>query len=213
MKTAVILATGPSLTKGIMNSVRLGQEHGLWSVFGMNHLWRDYKELDHFLACNPAYYDTQWNKGLNNLKAEKWTWDFNTASKYGINYIKGRWADGFSKDRSYIHYGHSSGFQLPQIAVHQGFKRLLLCGYDMKFAPDYDGLNKRIGSYPRHYFGEYEEKELSHWPSHKVKNGEFIELIEQFEKVSYLNPEIEIINCTAESALTCFPFADIYDFL
>jgi len=179
----------------------------------MNHVWRDFPTLDVFLSCNPEYYDTQWERGLKDIPAEKWTWDRDTAQRYRIRFIEGKWADGFSSDPRFIHYGHSSGFQLPQIAYHAGFRRLLLCGYDMKFAPDYDGRNRRIGSTPRHYFGEYDDDKLKHWPSVKIRDGVFVELIEQFEKVKRLNPDVEIINCSPGSALTCFPFGNLGDYV
>ena len=210
-KTAVILATGPSITPDVIAAAREGQARGLWSVFGMNHVWKDFPTLDCFLACNPEYYEIHWERGLNKLTCKKWTWDKKTASRFDINYIEGKWADGFSRDSKVIHYGHSSGFQLPQIAYHAGFRRLLLCGYDMKYARNYDGKNKRIGSSPRHYFGEYKEAELNHWPSVKVKDGVHIELIEQFEKVKRINTDIEIINCSPGSAMTCFEMSTLAD--
>jgi hypothetical protein len=207
-KTAVILATGPSLTPEVLKTARRGQELGAWSVYGMNHLWRDFPTLDVFLACNPEYYDAQWHFGLKFSRAEKWTWDPKTATQYGVRFIEGKWADGFSKNPWVIHYGHSSGFQLPQIAYHAGFRRLLLCGYDMRYAKDYDGRNQRIGSSPRHYFGEY-APELQHWPSVKIKDGVFVELIEQFEKVKKLNPDVELVNCSPGSAMTCFQMSTL----
>jgi hypothetical protein len=211
--TAVVLATGPSLTPAVLADARTGQARGLWTVYGMNHIWRDFPTLDGFLACNQEYYATQWERGLKDIPADKWTWDRQTAQKYGIRFVAGKWADGFSRDPNVIHYGHSSGFQLPQIAYHAGCRRLLLCGYDMKFAPDYDGKNQRIGSTPRHYFGEYEDKPLQHWPSVKVKDGVFVELIEQFEKVKRLNPDVEIINCSPGSAMQFFPFGNLSDYV
>lgn len=211
--TAVVLATGPSLTADVLAAARRGQARGVWRVYGMNHVWRDFPTLDVFLSCNPEYYDTQWERGLKDIPAEKWTWDRDTAQRYRIRFIEGKWADGFSSDPRFIHYGHSSGFQLPQIAYHAGFRRLLLCGYDMKFAPDYDGRNRRIGSTPRHYFGEYDDDKLKHWPSVKIRDGVFVELIEQFEKVKRLNPDVEIINCSPGSALTCFPFGNLGDYV
>lgn len=204
-KTAVILATGPSLTPEISEAIHWIQAEKDWALFGMNHTWIDF-DLDYFLSCNYQYYDEFWDKGLKDTRSSKWTWDKACADKYKINHIEGKWADGFSK--THLHLGHSSGFQLPGLAYYLGFERLLLCGYDMKYADDYDGKNKRIGSTPRHYFGEYPEK-LQHWPSVKVKNGVFTELIEQFEKVKELNPDVEIINCSPGSAMTCFPIKDI----
>lgn len=212
-KTAVILATGPSLTPEVLAAARAGQEQGLWSVFGMNRVWRDFPTLDGFLACNAAFYDVEWDRGLKDLACDKWTWDRAVQKKYGVRYIAGKWAEGFSKDPNFIHYGHSSGFQLPQIAYHAGFRRLLLCGYDMSYAKDYDGKNKRIGCTPRHYFGEYDHPSLNHWPSVKVRDGVFLELIDHFARVSKINPDVEIINCSEGSAMKCFPFARLEDFL
>ena len=212
-RTACILATGPSLTPEVREAARRGQEQGAWALFGMNHVWRDFPTLDVFLACNIEYYETQWERGLKQHRAEKWTWDLKTGIKYGLHYIPGKWADGFSKDPCCIHYGHSSGFQLPQLAYHAGFRRLLLCGYDMRYAADYDGRAMRVGSSPRHYFGEYEDAALNHWPSKRVVNGVHEELVSQFEKVAKLNPDIEIINCSPGSAMTCFPMATLTELL
>lgn len=211
--TAVILATGPSLTAEVIETAKRGQELGQWSLFGMNHVWRDFPALDVFLACNIEYYETHWHRGLREHRAEKWHWDLDTCIKFGLNYIPGKWKDGFSKDPSCIHYGHSSGFQVPQLAYHSGFRRILLCGYDMRYASDYDGKNHRIGSAPRHYFGEYEDPALNHWPSVKVKDGVHVELIEQFEKVKRINTDVEIINCSPGSAMTCFPLSTLKEML
>ncbi len=211
-RTAVVIGTGPSVSYDLLDEVREAQKAGKCAVYGMNRLWRDYPDLDVFLSCNPEYYDYEWDKGLRDHPAEKWTWDKVTSIKFGINYIEGRWADGFSKDPKYIHYGHSSGFQLPQLAVHAGYKRLLLLGYDMCYAPDYDGSAKKVGSRSRHYFGEY-PKELQHWPSVQVKDGAFVELIQQFEKVKEINTDIEIINCSPGSAMTCFPIREFRECL
>jgi hypothetical protein len=215
-RAACILATGPSLTPEVIAAARRGRALGAWALFGMNHVWREVPELDTFLACNVQYYETQWALGLREHRAEKWIAvdekqpeRFKAAVRFGLNVIAGEWGEGFSRDPSIVNYGHSSGFQLPQLAVHAGFRRLLLCGYDMRYARDYDGRNQRIGSKPRHYFGEYEDAALNHWPSVKVKNGVHVELIEQFEKVKRLNQDVEIINCSPGSAMTCFQMSTL----
>lgn len=213
MRTAVILATGPSLTEEVLHAARIGQEELGWKIYAMNHAWRVFPSADAFHACNYQYYDAEWENGLKDLTCQKTTIDMQTARKYNIRYIAGRWGDGFSQDQSYIHYGHGSGFQTPQIAYHDGFKRILLCGYDMAYARDYNGRNKRVGSTPRHFFGEYDHPMLNHWPSKRVVNGVHEELIEQFEKVKLLNPDCEIVNCSEGSAMECFPFGKLDDFL
>jgi hypothetical protein len=211
---AVILGTGPSLTKDQLDHVYQAQQAGKCKVFGMNHIWQDFPTLDVFMACNLEYYDYYWDRGLKYTPCQKWTWHKPTADKYQINHVEGIWADGFSKDPNYIHLGHSSGFQAPGLAYNLGYRKLVLLGYDMGYAPDYDGKARQVGSKPRHYFdgGEYPAP-LQHWPSVKVKNGVFIELIEQFEKVKEINPDVEIINCSPGSYMTCFPIMDIKEAL
>jgi len=110
-------------------------------------------------------------------------------------------------EKPVISYGHSAGFQLLNLAYHEKPDRILLLGYDMKFAADYDGKARRVGSTPRHFFGEYPEQ-LQHWPSVKVHGGVHVELVELYRSVA-MQGLVEIINCTPGSAIDCFPFADI----
>ena len=197
----MIIATGPSINDATLN---LCAHSGL-PLFGMNHVWK-YLNVDYFMSCNYQYYDVYWNKGLSETRSIKYTWDLTTARKYGINYIKGKWADGFSKEKNVIHYGHSSGYQLPGLAYSLGFRKLLLVGYDMNYGEGYDGYNK-LTIKPRHFFGEY-PSELQHWPKQP-----FTEIIRLFETVKTLNPDVEIINCTPGSAMKCFPIMRLEDAL
>ncbi len=207
---AVILATGPSLNAAQLALVREAQKAGKVRVFGMNHIWKDYPDLDGFLACNYQYYEYYWDEGLKYLPCDKWTWHEPTAKKYGLKYIDGKWAPGLSTDPAYIHYGHSSGFQVPGIAYHAGARKMILLGYDMSYAPDYNGRSRQIGSKPRHYFkgGEYPTP-LQHWPSVKVRRGVFVELIDHFAEINTVNPDVTMINCSPGSAMTCFPMMDL----
>jgi len=206
----VVLGTGPSLTKDQLDYVYQSQQAGKCKVYGVNHAWRDFPTLDVFMACNYEYYNYYWEHGLKNIPAAKWTWHLETSKRYGINYIEGKWEEGFSKDPNYLHFGHSSGFQIAGLAYRDKIKKMILLGYDMCFAPDYNGRNRQIGNKPRHYFGEYPEQ-LQHWPSVKIQRGVFTELIQHFERVSEINTDVEIINCSPDSAMTCFPMMKLED--
>lgn len=144
---------------------------------------------------------------MKDLPAEKWTTRKESAEKYGIHWIDEVNRPGLSQDPALLHHGHSSGYQLLGMAYRAGAERIVLLGYDLQFAPDYDGKAKRIGSGPRHFFGEYEPA-LQHWPSVKIQHGRHVELIGLYESVARQGL-VEIINCTPGSALTCFPTADI----
>lgn len=144
-------------------------------------------------------------EGLPEHTAEKWTNNREAADKYRLNYIDSIDAPGLSKSPKRIYHGHSSGFCLLNLAYLMGAERIVLLGYDMKYAPDYNGADKQIGSSPRHYFGEYPSP-MTHWPKVSVKNGVHVQLIEQYRSVAGL---VEVVNCTPDSAIDCFPRVNI----
>jgi hypothetical protein len=101
------------------------------------------------------------------------------------------------------------------LALHLGVRKLLLIGHDMKFAPDYDGRRKKIGSADRHFFGEY-PKELQHWPSVKIgrsKPGVIDGLIESYNTMppDLKKGGMEVVNCTPGSALPTFRMSTLKD--
>ena len=158
-------------------------------------------------ACNYQWWDERWDT-VKSLPCEKWTTRKESADKYGILWIDEVNRPGLSTDPNVLHHGHSSGYQLVGQAYRCGARRIVLLGYDMKFAPDYDGRNHRAGSAPRHFFGEYEPA-LQHWPSVKVQNGVHVELLDLYRSVAKQGL-VEIIDCS-NGALDCFPKVDIAD--
>jgi hypothetical protein len=148
------------------------------------------------------YYAPECLEYLDNV--EKWTIDAEAADRFGLRCIE--WKDKAQEGLSagpHIHHGKSAGFSLLNLAYLAGAERIVLLGYDMKFAPDYDGRAQRVGSSPRHYFGEY-PSDLQHWPSVRVKAGVHVELLEFYAAVARQGL-VEIVNCTPDTALTCFP--------
>jgi hypothetical protein len=159
-------------------------------------------------GCNWQWWASRWET-VKHLPADKWTTNGKAAAEFDINWIAEVNKPGLSTDPDLLHHGHSSGYQLLGMAYRAGAERILLLGYDMKYAPDYDGKAKQIGSGPRHFFGEYEPA-LQHWPSVMVQRGVHIELLDLYRSVAKQGL-VEIVNCSPGSALTCFPNRDIRD--
>lgn len=157
-------------------------------------------------ACNWQWWNARWEK-VRDLPCEKWTTRSESAERYGIRWIAEVNKPGLSTDPEVLHHGHSSGYQLVGQAYRKGATRIVLLGYDMKFDPAYDGRSHHIGDTPRHFFGEY-EKSLQHWPSVMVRKGVHVELLELYESIARQNA-VEIINCTPDSAIECFPKVSI----
>ncbi len=192
------IGTGPSLTVQQIETAR----HKGFTLFGCNNVW-ELTELAVHYACNEAWWDQYWSPHLAASASEKWTCNAEAARKYGLNWVAEKNARGLSRDPTVIHHGHGSGYTLLNLAYLMGAERIVLLGYDLKYAPDYSGASHEIGSTPRHYFGEYPAP-LQHWPKVHVRGGVHTELLELYESVAS-QALIEIINCSADSALTCFP--------
>lgn len=200
--TVVLIGTGPSLS---LEQISTAQRKG-FPLFGCNNVWELCPLAIHY-ACNLAWWDYYWSAELIESPAEKWTCNREATRRYGLNWVAEKNAPGLSTDPTVIHHGHGSGYTLLNLAYLMGAERIALLGYDMKYAADYDGRSQQIGSGPRHYFGEYPGA-LQHWPKVSVKQGVHVELVELYRSVAR-QELVEIVNCTPDSAIDCFPKVSI----
>lgn len=192
----VVAATGPSLTKEVAEAVR-GQ-----NVIAVNDAYRIMPFAQVLYACDTAWWDA--HEGCPGFEGEKWSSHevknkivetndkTELQKKYGLRLVQGKTVDGFSFDPSVIHYGQNSGFQAINLAILFGAKRIVLVGFDMH------GGN--------HFFGAH--------PAQLRMNTDCRAFIPSFEKAAeMLRGQVDIINCTPGSALTCFRRADLHDAL
>ena len=209
-KTVVLIATGPSINDEQIRQVFKAKQGGRVSVMTVNNAYQKAPWTDVHIACNDDWWNYYWPRSaiLREMGCPKYTWYRSLADKYGIQYVKAIVKDGLSTDPRIVHINHGSGPMAINLAVHLGVKRLLLIGHDMKFAPNYNGRQQKIGSSKRHFFGEY-PKELQHWPSVKVgktKPGALDGLIESYDRMvpDLKKIGMKVINCTPNSVLTSF---------
>lgn len=214
-KTCVVIATGPSLNQSQIDYVKTASAFNACKVITINNSYQLAPFTNIQIACNDNWWEHYWkeDKLLRALTADKWTRYKHLASEYNINYIDSIEKQGLSFNPSLVHINNGSGPMAINFATLYGFKKLLLLGHDMKFAKDYDGRSKKVGSTPRHYFGEY-PKSMQHFPQSSEsinKNGEIIGLIKNYKAmIPDLNKQgVEVINCTPNSALKCFKTSTI----
>lgn len=201
--TVVCIGTGPSLTLQQIESAR----HKGYALTGCNNVWEIIPDLKVLYACNFGWWQHYMSPALMEYPAEKWTTNKDAAERFGVHWIAERNAMGLSQDPSVIHHGHGSGYSLVNLVYLLGAERILLLGYDLKYAKDYDGKTQKVGSSPRHYFGEYPQ-DIQHWPSKRVVSGVHVELLDLYRSVA-AQGAVEIVNCTPDSAIDCFPRASI----
>ena len=114
-----------------------------------------------------------------------WTQDIIASSKYGLNRVEGKRADGLGKDK--VHYGANGGYQAINLAYLFGAKKIILLGFDMK-----------RGKVKSHWHGEHpgglnKDLLIKTW----LKN--FPKLAEDLKSEG-----VEVINSTRDTALECF---------
>lgn len=154
------------------------------------------------IAINDAYQMAPWATYHYFCDAKWWEWhkdrlDYQAfrgqrichddVVEPGILRVKGKDNEGMSESQDLIHTGKNSGYQALNIALLMGATRILLLGYDMKIA--------RSGA--AHWFGDHPDGIRSNYPGWWTY---YSVAAEQLERLG-----IEVINCSPDTALNCFP--------
>lgn len=181
-ETAVMFATGPSLTEEVIEEVRPYHVAGKVRAFGCNDSYKLIDYLDVFYACDGAWWDKH-PKVLETLPPEchVWTQEQRVAQALHFNYINGVHKPDLSKKPDLIHYGSNSGYQQLNIAYLYGIRKFLLVGYNMQKV---EGKS--------HFFGDH--------PSGLSQHSPYDRFVQFFASI---DSEIRstVINCTPNSAL------------
>jgi hypothetical protein len=127
---------------------------------------------------------------------ELWTQDEGAAREYGLHHIRAYSRPGLSREPGIIYHGNNSGYQAIGLAYLWGASRVLLLGYDAQHTGG-----------KRHWFGDHRRglsnaTGVTSWPK------KFEELAKDSEAVG-----LEVVNCSTETALRCFPRARLEDVL
>lgn len=95
--------------------------------------------------------------------------------------------DGISELSNGIKTGSNSGYQAINVAVLAGAKRVLLLGYDMRFA---SGRTHSHGGHPVQMPED----------AYRSYARKFSSMVPHLKRLG-----VEVLNCTPSSAITCFP--------
>lgn len=202
---ALIIGTGPSLTADALTLVNGSN----LPKFGCNAVYRVVPNLTALLGCNYEFWDYYWSE-VKNLPCDLWSSHPESKQGHPLKRVRGEWRDGLSTNPEVIHYGHSSGYQLINLALHYGVTEFVLIGYDLKYPKGYDGHKKRAGG-DRHFFGEY-PKALQHWTRFNIgDSGELNGLLDCYRTIKPEDYGIRIINCSPGSALDFFEMGSLED--
>lgn len=178
----VVIATGPSLTQEDVDYVR-----GKCPVIVVNDAHRLAPWANVLYASDPAWWN--YYKGVPEFTGLKIIRD-----RHGGEACSRQWnlsciklnidKKGWSHDPSVIHSGHNGGYQAGNLAVLFGGTKIIYLGLDMQ------GDNKE----PPHFFGLH--------PKLIGRGHSYESWIRRFETI--VQDGFEVVNCSRETALTCF---------
>ncbi len=188
-KTAVILASGPSLTQEQIDAA-LASGH---FTIAVNTTWEKAPTADMLYAGDFLW----WKVNIAKVRAAKfkgviWTQDSSTAARWpGIKHFRGVNREGLGM-RDVLHINGNSGVQALNLAYLQGYKRIILLGFDMKLGPNGE----------KHHHADH--------PHPMVQGQTFGDWLHKLEAVArdFKTTDCEVLNATPESAMKCFPFVD-----
>lgn len=195
-ETVAIVATGPSITSddiALLYSLNL-------KIIAVSNSWELCPFADILYAADCAWWRD--NNYVSGFKGERWSqqqgpkeWPAE-AERNNINIVVSKNLPGISIDPTVIHTGFNSSFQALNIAVLQGAKQILLLGVDCAI------LNGK-----RHWFGDH--------PGKLNRPSPYDLFIKAFNSASptLKNLGVDVINCSEQSALTCFKKANLVDLL
>ena len=107
-----------------------------------------------------------------------------TGSKYSMT----KWPDVEKVSVPYLGQVCNSGVLALEVAKNRGAKRIILLGFDM---------------HGTHFFGQYRNGLRNTTPTQRAQHHK------QYEQWARANKDIQVINCTNGSRLTCFPKASL----
>jgi hypothetical protein len=187
MNTAIVLASGPSLTAEQVVAARTSGHH----TIVVNSTYKVMPDAHTLYSGDFLWWKFHIADVRRVFKGKLVTQDSSAAARWpDVKRVRGTNRDGLGRD--VININGNSGTQAINLAYLQGFRRIILLGFDMK-----------LGS----------KGERHHHPDHPhplVQNQTFGEWLHKLERVArdLVVEKCEVLNATPGSAMTCFPVAD-----
>jgi hypothetical protein len=176
---AICLGGGPSLTA---EDVSACQGHGV--VIAINDAYKLAPWADVLYAADATWWG--WHRGVPDFVGLKYSLQAAAAKWPGVEILKNTGQTGIDFAPTGLRTGRNSGYQAINLAIHLGATTIALLGYDMQATGG-----------RQHWFGDHPNRSQSPY-------GTFREMF-----ASMMDPlagaGVHVINCSRETALTCFP--------
>ncbi len=183
-ETVVCIASGPSLTRADVDYCR-GKARVL--VINRSLLLAPWADALH--ACDARFY--KWHATeARAFQGLKFCMELDFENDCGAVFLKNGGIWGLSSDPTTICNGRNSGYGALNIAALLGVSRIVLLGYDMQASAD--GVV--------HWHGPHQDNFMPGEDQFRSWRAAFKSIVQPLAELS-----ISVVNCTRQTALTCFP--------
>jgi hypothetical protein len=136
--TAVVLASGPSLTTEQCETVAKWHAAGYGKAVAINTTYERALFADALYACDHVWWAYHIKDVKRKFKGELWTQDRRSAEAYKLNHIPSRRSEkqGISRDPAWVNQGQTSTIQAINLLYHWGVKKYILLGCDAGVSPE-----------------------------------------------------------------------------
>lgn len=190
--TVVCIGSGPSLTA---EDVDYARDHAT-ALVAVNDAHRLAPTAAALMASDAAWWVAR--EGVPKFVGLRYCLERVPQRISGVSTLRNTGIEGLETDPTGLRTGRNSGYAAINLAVHLGASRIVLLGYDMQ-APH--------GERRSHFFGAH---------SFPLRGNSDYTMFRRFfdfmvEPLKALN--VDVINCTRETALTAFPRRPLRDVL
>lgn len=186
-KTVLVAASGNSIKQSVPDVVMARQLAEPFVLIVVNNTYELFPFADVLYAGDMMWWRQYHKEVSKRFKGERWSSHESIAQLFHTSYVKCIHKPGLGLNM--IHSNGNSGFQAINLAYLFGSRHILLTGFDMKKGP----------------------KGESHWHGDHPKNMVQGQVFDQWiHKAATLAKDLkhhgcEVINCTVDTALTCWP--------
>lgn len=190
-----IIGGGKSFEK-VLNNKKLFDKLKDKNLFAVNNAYKIFPEANYFHFMDNYFWSINNDKMFNIWKGKTKP---STACRAlrnnsSLRYYHKKANYGITLEKGSV-CGNNSGHQSLNIAIQEGYSEIILCGFDM------------LPVVETHWHNDYTVKSnVSAYKSNFIPNFEkSVDIIKQLK--------VNVYNINKESALRCFKFANIEDFL
>lgn len=189
--TCVIIGSGPSLSLDQISRVYAAKCRKGVKAIAVNSNYLVAPWADILYACDYPFWQWHFENGaIDYFEGLKATVDEGAKQQWPelLRLIGDKQASGLSQNPKVLHCGKNSGYQAVNLAYLMGAARILLIGFDHRYVSN----RQHWHANPPYGNCSWYEPWLDRWQT-------------VADQIAWNRIELEVINCTPDSALKCFP--------